>query len=176
MENTPPPKKLTRIKEGQIIAGVCTGLAKYFNVDVVLVRVVFVALLFAGGSGVLLYILLALIIPPDDSSHEHKNVVHEQKSEQSNHHSTEAASSNSGDTVKEFVDTMKDNAQKVAEEVRDSHGSFSSTLNIAGVVIVAVGVLALFNSLTGFRVFRWDLLWPIVLIFIGAFILFKKAR
>jgi phage shock protein C len=57
--------KLTRSAEDQIIAGVCSGLAKYFDTDPVLVRIIFFLLIFLGGSGVFLYLALWLILPTD---------------------------------------------------------------------------------------------------------------
>ncbi len=45
------------------IAGVCGGLAEYFDVDPLLIRVAFLIFTFAGGSGILLYIVLALLAP-----------------------------------------------------------------------------------------------------------------
>ncbi len=57
------PKKLRRSRSDRMVAGVCAGLAEYFNVDPVLVRLVFVLLALAGGPGVLLYIVLWIIMP-----------------------------------------------------------------------------------------------------------------
>ena len=56
-------KRLTRVEEGRMIAGVCTGLGRYLGIDVTIVRIIFVLLgLFAMG-GVLLYLILWLIMP-----------------------------------------------------------------------------------------------------------------
>ncbi len=46
-----------------MIAGVCGGIAEYFNIDPTLVRLAFVLLLFANGIGVILYIIAAIVIP-----------------------------------------------------------------------------------------------------------------
>ena len=46
-----------------MIAGVCGGLAEYLEVDPILIRIGFIALTLAGGSGVLLYIIAWLVIP-----------------------------------------------------------------------------------------------------------------
>ena len=57
-------KKLVRPKEGGMIAGVCAGIANYFGVDIVLVRVVWAFLLIPGGvPGVLPYIICRIVIP-----------------------------------------------------------------------------------------------------------------
>ena len=56
-------KKLYRIEEGKMLAGVCGGVAEYFNLDPTIDRVLWVlGSLFAGG-GVILYIVMAIIVP-----------------------------------------------------------------------------------------------------------------
>jgi phage shock protein PspC (stress-responsive transcriptional regulator) len=61
-------KRLTRTNDGRMIAGVCAGLARYFDVDPTLIRVIFVLLgLFAAG-GVLLYLILWIIMPLDEAT------------------------------------------------------------------------------------------------------------
>jgi phage shock protein PspC (stress-responsive transcriptional regulator) len=57
------PKRLFRDMDRAMFAGVCAGLAKYFGVDAVIIRLLFVALIFCGGAGVLLYGVLWLIVP-----------------------------------------------------------------------------------------------------------------
>lgn len=60
-------RRLVRPKKGRIIAGVCLGLAKYFNVDVTLVRIVWVFLLFPGGlPGFFPYIIFWILIPGEE--------------------------------------------------------------------------------------------------------------
>ena len=56
-------RRLYKIREGAKVAGVCNGLAAYFDVDVTLVRVAFAFLAFMWGSGLLLYVLMAFILP-----------------------------------------------------------------------------------------------------------------
>lgn len=57
-----------RLGPGRQLAGVCLGLAESMSVQVVIMRVVFLGLLFANGAGWWLYILLTLLMPthPDD--------------------------------------------------------------------------------------------------------------
>ena len=55
-------KRLYRIVEGKMIAGVCGGIAEYLNIDPTVVRLIW-ALLALGGAGILAYIIAALIIP-----------------------------------------------------------------------------------------------------------------
>jgi phage shock protein C len=56
-------RKLYRSKTNRQLAGVCGGLAEYFNLDATLIRVLFVVLAVLGGSGIILYIALWIIVP-----------------------------------------------------------------------------------------------------------------
>ena len=56
-------KKLYRIKEGKMIAGVCSGLAEYFDIDVTIIRLAWVIALFCAGAGLLAYLIAAIVIP-----------------------------------------------------------------------------------------------------------------
>ena len=57
-------KKLYRAaKKDSVIAGVCAGVADYFNIDPVIVRLVWFLLIFGYGTGVLAYLIGWIIIP-----------------------------------------------------------------------------------------------------------------
>lgn len=56
-------KRLYRSQKDKVIAGVCGGIAEYFNIDPVIPRLVAVLLIFAGGFGILAYIIAWIIIP-----------------------------------------------------------------------------------------------------------------
>ncbi len=55
--------KLYRSKTDRVIWGVCGGLAKYFNIDPVIVRIIAVASILAGTLGFWIYIIMALVVP-----------------------------------------------------------------------------------------------------------------
>ena len=63
-------RRIYRSRKESMIAGVCGGLGEYFDLDPVLMRIIFVLLAFAGGAGVIGYILAWIIIPeaPQDST------------------------------------------------------------------------------------------------------------
>ncbi len=63
-------KRLFRDTDNAMIAGVAAGLAKYLAIDPVIVRILFVALVFLGGSGILIYILLWLLVPEAKTTSE----------------------------------------------------------------------------------------------------------
>lgn len=58
-------KKLYKSSEDKKIAGVCGGIAKYFNVDSTWIRLAWVFLIFFAGTGVLAYIICAIVMPDE---------------------------------------------------------------------------------------------------------------
>jgi phage shock protein PspC (stress-responsive transcriptional regulator) len=63
------PKRLYRIREGQMVGGVCTGLGAYFHVDPTFVRIPFLLLAWTG-VGVIAYFALMFAIPYAETSEE----------------------------------------------------------------------------------------------------------
>jgi len=60
-------KKLYRIEQGKKMSGVCLGLAEYFNIDVTLVRLLWVVCTLVTGfmMGIILYVACIFIIPEE---------------------------------------------------------------------------------------------------------------
>lgn len=56
-------KKLYRASENKKICGVCQGLAEYFDMDVTIMRIIFLILLICCGCGLLVYLICALVMP-----------------------------------------------------------------------------------------------------------------
>lgn len=68
-------KKLRRPRKGRVIAGVAIGLANYFNVDVVFVRLIWLLLLLPGGlPGFLPYLICWMVIPSEDKDTNEKHI------------------------------------------------------------------------------------------------------
>lgn len=61
--NTKGYKKIYRDGEKRILGGVCSGLAHYFNIDPVWMRIIFILLFFLYGVSILVYFILWIIIP-----------------------------------------------------------------------------------------------------------------
>lgn len=55
-------KKLYKSTKDRKIAGVCGGLAEYFNIDATIVRLILVVLVLACGTGILAYLIAAIIM------------------------------------------------------------------------------------------------------------------
>lgn len=60
-------KKLYRNTNEKMIAGVCSGLAEYLNIDATIVRLIW-ALIGLSGAGIVAYLIAALIIPEKPSN------------------------------------------------------------------------------------------------------------
>ena len=67
--NGAPARRLTRSRKHKIIAGVCGGIAEYFDLDPTVVRVAYVLLSIASVAfpGILAYIILMFVMPPPDA-------------------------------------------------------------------------------------------------------------
>ena len=56
-------RKLYRSRTDRKLAGVCGGLAQYFNLDATLIRVLFIVLAVLGFAGVVIYLAMWIIVP-----------------------------------------------------------------------------------------------------------------
>lgn len=93
------PKRLYKIQEGSMLRGVCQGLAAYFDVDVVLVRIVFILLtVLTHGAGILIYLVMMIVVPNAKTSEE------------------KAAASGEPFTAQEFINRARDEYSKFADK------------------------------------------------------------
>ena len=58
-------KKLQRSRTDKKIFGVCGGMAKYFDVDVTIIRILFLIALLCVGGGLIAYLICALVMPEE---------------------------------------------------------------------------------------------------------------
>jgi phage shock protein C len=63
------PKRLYRSRTDKILAGICGGIGKYLDIDPIIIRLIFIVLLFTVGSGILIYLIAWILIPlePEDA-------------------------------------------------------------------------------------------------------------
>lgn len=141
-------KKLRRLPKQGMIAGVCAGLAEYFEIDVTLVRLVFILLAVVTGGGMIIaYIIMALVIPADP---------------------TEVKTSDNKSVG------LKHNAQVLSAEMHDS-GKTDRMRNYLGAGIILLGIWLLLGQLfPGWFTLRWDFIWPVVLIIVGLIIATRR--
>jgi phage shock protein C len=64
-QSNAPARALRRSTDDRILGGVCGGLARYFGVDVILMRLLFLVFAFIGGSAAFIYLILWLVVPEE---------------------------------------------------------------------------------------------------------------
>lgn len=161
------PKKLYRSRTDKVIAGVCGGLGEYFNMDSLIFRLIFLALLFAGGSGFWLYIILAIIIPKEPLPGEVPGIASDVTREKVR------------DNVHEFAADVRASAQHWAAEIKKEHPEHwhgDNRHHWFGLIIVAIGVVFLINALFPQSPVHWEYLWPVCLIVVGVLIISRGDR
>lgn len=143
------PKKLYRSRTDKVFAGVCGGLAEYFSMDTLIVRLLFLALIVVAGGGLLAYIILWIITPekPIDYSQFQNSSTMENK-QSSNEEPQGSQEKSKNDPFRYPLRKHKD------------RGSL-----IGGLVLITLGALFLADEFIPHVSFS-DL-WPIILVVIG---------
>jgi len=59
------PKRLYRSRTNRRLCGVCGGIGEYFNIDPVIIRLLWILVTLAGGGGIIAYIIACLIVPEE---------------------------------------------------------------------------------------------------------------
>jgi phage shock protein PspC (stress-responsive transcriptional regulator) len=139
-------KELYRDKQRSSIGGVCAGLSDYFNVDVTLVRALFLVALFGFGTGVLLYIILWIVVP--------------EKKVMFNEPTVDYTVNESGETqpVQEGFGKRKKNNESV----------------IGGLVLLTLGIIFLADEFIPW--FEFHKLWPLILVAVGVGVIWNNNK
>ena len=61
-------RKLYRVRKGKYIAGVCGGIAKFFEIDPKIVRLLFVLFVLAYSSSLIAYIIFMIVLPKEQKT------------------------------------------------------------------------------------------------------------
>lgn len=61
--SSPGYHRMYRDPDNRVIGGVCSGMGAYWNIDPVILRIIFIALVLAGGVGVIVYLILYIVLP-----------------------------------------------------------------------------------------------------------------
>ncbi|MDO9535947.1 MAG: PspC domain-containing protein [Bacillota bacterium] len=146
--------RVYRSHSNKVIAGVAGGLAEYFDVDVVLVRLLWVVAGFAGG-GILAYIIAWIVIPERDSIVNRKENIYSQNHEM--------------ETEPESVieETEKTTSGQGTEQVR------ARRQRIFGLFLIGFGIIFLARQFLGIFFHSF---WPVLLIILGVFLLIRDRK
>ncbi|TSA45643.1 PspC domain-containing protein [bacterium] len=146
-QNQEQIKRLYRSATDRVIFGVCGGLGKYLGVDSLIIRTIFIALVFGAGTGVVLYLILALLIPKEQLA------------------AADGAFGEGQKTI-DFRERVNDLASEFRGRKRLHKGR-----DIAGIIIVIFGIFLLVNNFFPIHHFFWSVFWPAALILLGILIL-----
>lgn len=117
--NTGAPKRFYRLPFGEWIAGVCSGLAAYFNVDVTLIRIIFILLtLITHGLMIIAYIVLWVVMPVAHTKEEHAQA----------HGWTSRPPFNAHD----FIEEAKKRYAEWHDELQKMHDEHKAAMAVAG--------------------------------------------
>ena len=144
-------KRLYRSYKDKMLGGVAGGLAEYFNIDPTLVRVLFLVVLFIGGTGILAYIIMWIIIPEEPIVFPNPDTSEQKKEE------TETDPSKK-------ENQFDSNAYYAA---LDHHREKRRTF--AGIIVLALGIILLADNFVP-RI-RFGDFWPLILVAVGVAIL-----
>jgi phage shock protein C len=159
-------KKLQRNEQDKVIAGVCAGLADYFDIDPTWVRVAFVVAVFAGFSGVLAYAILWVAVPakPYTAFNSGFNPYNTDYRVYEETRATSGSDSNFNKADDSFI----------------THGKYREEGNgkvIFGLIFIALGGFFLLDEFNLIP-FWFDLgkLWPLIFIIPGLMMISKAGR
>jgi phage shock protein PspC (stress-responsive transcriptional regulator) len=146
-------RKLYRDGDDQIIAGVASGLAAYFGIDSVIMRLIFFVTIFFGGFGVILYLILWIVMPLAETTTQKLNMRGER-----------VTLKEIEKTVKSGVDNFKKKDLKIVSKFTawlDKFFRFLGTLVKPGFEIlrVLVGVSFVIAGVSGVFVLSFAIAW-----------------
>jgi phage shock protein PspC (stress-responsive transcriptional regulator) len=163
MTNT---KKLYRSRRDKVIGGVAGGLADYFDIDVVIVRLLFVLVFFLGGGGLLAYIIMWIVIPMnpvDPYFTPYSEATSGPRPESGENPQSEAGKEQQPGS------SESDQSKKHYEHPEHHNDRKNNTSIVAGIILIVLGVVFLANHMVPwFRLYNF---WPALLIIGGIFII-----
>ena len=156
-------KRLYRTRRNKMIGGVSSGLGEYFNIDPVLIRIVFIILVFQHGIGFLAYIILWIVVPMKIEAID-LAVADEGGSVGDESGGTGSGGEHAGDGT---ID-----AEFKEEASAAPNGNSGRRSMIGGIALIVIGILFLLDNF--FPGFDFEHFWPLVLIAVGTGMLWNS--
>jgi phage shock protein PspC (stress-responsive transcriptional regulator) len=156
-------KKLYRDEHRKVIAGVCAGLADYFNIDVAIVRLVFVLTLIFHGGGGLIYIIFWIVLPKKTYLFNDPTVDYTVP--------PQTPGSTGNPSGNPFQGNPFPN-----QPYQTKPRSTSLAAIIIGVVLIIVGGSILLDDFDIIPDWDFGQLWPIILIAVGGVLIFSGEQ
>ncbi|MGV3546771.1 MAG: PspC domain-containing protein [Pedobacter sp.] len=177
-------KKLYRNEHDKAVAGVASGLADYMQIDVTIIRLLFVlTTIFLAGSGVLAYIVLWIVAPVNNDpsvKYKHfKNFYQQNPQGGSVFNSPEAFAGQTQQTEQTKWNTQ--NADAFTKFDNPPPVKTNDTgKTVVGLILLVLGVYFLMRQLDlvphWFNIFKIYKLWPLAIVALGVSLIFKNQR
>jgi len=164
-------KRLYRSRSDRMLGGVCGGLAEYFDIDPTIVRLVAVLTVFLNGLGLVAYVVMAIVVPVEGSKRAAPTDIIKDNVEEMKETATKLGRGIRSTFVDQEEKEPEEEEKRTAAEKAGHRGR-----NIVGIVLIIVGILFLFGSFGLFDWLRWGVIWPLILVAIGAIIIATAAR
>lgn len=163
-------KRLMRNRRDAILGGVASGYGDYFDIDPVLVRLGFILLCFLHGVGLIFYLVSWAIMP-----------VHDEAETTAPPAGGTAPSPGAGigSQAERVVGEVREATERVIADVRRSSSDGGRGGLIAGIVLIVIGTIFLFDRIPWLHWPYWlrlSSLWPLILIGIGVAMLLGARR
>jgi phage shock protein C len=153
--------RLERSQSDRVIAGVCGGLSRYFQIDATIVRAFFVVgAILTFGVLALAYVALAVLMPLPGQRSIIEGAPPRSEGEVSEPTSIQAAAGESAPRALPAAATAAPDRRREAL----AYG------------LIVLGAALLLGNLGLFRLVDWDVILPLALIAFGAFLLLRRAR
>lgn len=174
-------RHLYRCRHDKRLAGVSSGLAEYFDVDVSLVRVLWVLSIFFGGLGILAYIILAIVVPLEPEYFQAPGTgataTPGQPGQAEGSTDAEGNPLSSGGPTGTPVGPHPHSGWYVADEAHRHRASGSGMgATFFGIILIMFGALALIDGYLPGWADNGRFLWPAFILGVGALLVVTAVR
>ncbi|NCU35865.1 PspC domain-containing protein [Candidatus Falkowbacteria bacterium] len=167
-----PTRHLYRSRTNTVIAGVSGGLGKYFALDPIVIRILFLVLALFAAGGLIAYIILWIVIPLEPYDVYYNSSRYGSASPQGSGGSG-AGFADRDKTNTEFENTILNPDEEMKKRDNDYKSGNEGSL-IAGIILITLG--GLFLAAQFIPRINFGDLWPVLLIVVGLLIIFSRSR
>lgn len=129
-KSSEPSKKLYRDTDNSYVGGVSSGLGHYFGIDAIWIRLAWIILVTAAGTGILLYILLWILVPEAKTTAEKIIMTGEPVNISNIEKKIRDGFDNVSETVGDVAKNVGDNLGSAAKNVSDSVSRAAKNVNV----------------------------------------------
>ncbi len=142
-------KRLYRSAKSKVFGGVAGGIAEYFDIDPIIIRLLFVIIAFAGGGGVIVYLILWIALPLEPITMFNMNMGSAEATDAGNPEAQSSSDFNPGASDSFKMPVKRENRSGL----------------IGGIILISLGLIFLANRFI--PTINFGDLWPLLLVVLG---------